>query len=59
MLQEITRDSLAEIRNPLFREYAEMYLDIYDNFIEQVEAFGVPFRRARDPKKRGRRFSVI
>ena len=51
MLQEITRDSLAEIRNPLFREYAEMYLDIYDNFIEQVEAFGVPFRRGGDDAK--------
>ena len=43
MLQEITRDSLRLIREPVFRDYARMYLDIYDGFIRQVEEFGLPF----------------
>ena len=43
MLQEITRDSLRLIREPVFRDYARMYLDIYDGFIGQVETFGLPF----------------
>ena len=43
MLQEITRDTLGLIREPVFRDYARMYLDIYDGFIRQVETFGLPF----------------
>ena len=43
MLEEITRETLNSVRNPVFRDYAEMYLGIYENFIEQVEKFGLPF----------------
>lgn len=43
MLEEITRDTLPFIREPVFRNYAGMYLEIYENFLEQVEGFGLPF----------------
>lgn len=43
MLQEITRETLAGIREPVFRDYARMYRDIYDGFLEQVASFGLPF----------------
>jgi len=46
MLQEINRNNIRYIREPRFREYAEMYLDIFDGFIEQVEGFGLPFDKA-------------
>ena len=47
MLQEISRDTLSLIREPVFRDYARMYLEIYEGFLEQVESFGLPFE-ARD-----------
>ena len=43
MLQEITRENIGRIREPVFREYAEMYLGIAEGFREQVEQFGLPF----------------
>ena len=43
MLQEITRDTLGLIREPVFRDYARMYLEIYEGFLTQVESFGLPF----------------
>ncbi len=43
MLQEITRDNIGLIRNPVFRDYAEMYLEIAEGFLAQVEQFGLPF----------------
>ena len=51
MLQEITRATAAKIKNPVFRDYANMYLNIYDNFAEQVEQFGLPFHKAQDHMK--------
>ena len=45
MPEEITRDNLSSIRNPVFRRYAQMYVEIYENFMEQVERFGLPFDR--------------
>lgn len=43
MLQEITRETLSSIREPVFRGYARMYLEIYEGFLKQVEGFGLPF----------------
>lgn len=43
MLEEITRESLSSIRNPAFRRYAQMYVEIYENFLEQVAQFGLSF----------------
>ena len=51
MLQEITRATAAKIKNPVFRDYANMYLNIYDNFVGQVETFGLPFHKAQDHMK--------
>ena len=45
MPEEITRENLSSIRNPVFRRYAQMYVEIYENFMEQVERFGLPFDR--------------
>lgn len=42
-MQEITRDNLRTIRNPVFRDYAAMYLDIYESFMSDVKGFGLPF----------------
>ena len=43
MLCEITRETLSSIREPVFRDYARMYLEIYEGFLRQVEGFGLPF----------------
>lgn len=45
MLEEITRENLNLIRNPVFRDYARMYVEIYENFMEQVSQFGLSFDR--------------
>jgi len=41
MISDITRDTLSCIRNPKLAAYASMYVDIYDDFMRQVEATGV------------------
>lgn len=41
MITEICRDNLASIHNPDFQAYATIYLDIYDNFIEQIKSTGI------------------
>lgn len=48
MIQEITRAQAANIKNPVFRYYANMYLDIYDDFIKAVESLGLPFDKAEE-----------
>ena len=48
MIQDITRKQAARIINPVFRNYAGMYLDIYDDFIKNVESFGLPFHQSHD-----------
>lgn len=45
MIQEITRKLASRIRNSVFRDYADMYLDIYDDFISQAEHIGLPFHK--------------
>lgn len=51
MLQEITRTNLTQIKNPVFRKYAAMYLDIYDSFQQEVESFGLSFHRGREDEQ--------
>ncbi|MBE0409589.1 MAG: radical SAM protein, partial [Anaerolineales bacterium] len=41
MITEIRRDNLTSIRNSDFQAYANIYLDIYDNFIDQIEGTGI------------------
>ena len=45
MIQEITRKLATRIKNPVFRNYANMYLDIYEDFISQAEHIGLPFHK--------------
>ena len=39
---------LNEVRNPVLKKYIREYREIYDNFIAQVEQFGVPFADSRE-----------
>ncbi len=41
MIIEITRDNHDTIKNPVFAEYAAIYLQIYDDFMDQVRASGI------------------
>lgn len=44
MITEIDRAALGDIRNPAFRAYASRYVDISEDFIEQIGKFGVPLK---------------
>jgi len=41
MIREINRHTLAEIQNIAFSNYASKYLDVYDDFMKQVEGTGL------------------
>lgn len=41
MIAGVDRETLAAIRNPDLRSYAARYVDIYEDFIEQVRASGI------------------
>lgn len=41
MIIPITPDTHGQIRNPVFAEYAAMYLGIYDRFMAQIGATGI------------------
>lgn len=48
MARRLNRDSINAVRNPTFRACAETYLEVYDDFIHQVEQFGLPFAPDRE-----------
>lgn len=41
MIREINRRTLAEIQNIAFSNYASRYIDVYDDFMKQVEGTGL------------------
>ena len=41
MILDITETTLNEIKNPVLREYANTYVDIYKDFMDQVKAMGL------------------
>jgi len=41
MILDVTKSTLNEIKNPALRDYANIYVQIYDNFMEQVQAMGL------------------
>lgn len=41
MIVDVTKSSLNEIKNPALREYANTYVQIYSDFMEQVRAMGL------------------
>lgn len=50
MLEPITSETLAHVRTPEMRDYARIYLDVYQQFAWDVEQFGLPFAR-QDPNR--------
>lgn len=43
MTKAITKDTISEISNPDFVRYAQMYIDIEEDYRDQVRNFGLPF----------------
>lgn len=41
MILDITKSTLGEIKNPMMREYAGMYVQIYQDFMDRVQAMGL------------------
>ena len=41
MILDVTETTLNKIQNPALREYANIYVQIYDNFMDQVRAMGL------------------
>ncbi len=41
MIVDVTQSTLLEIKNPALREYANTYVQIYQDFMEQVKAMGL------------------
>ena len=41
MILDVDRAALANIKNPLLAEQAARYLDIYDDFLEQISQMGI------------------
>jgi len=41
MISDVTKSTLPEIKNSTLREYANIYVQIYQDFIEQVTAMGL------------------
>ena len=50
--------TLTAVRNPAFRQYAENCLAVYDDFVRQVEQFGLPFAEEREEELRTARESL-
>ena len=41
MIVDISKDNLSKIQNPVFSEYASIYLDIYSDFLQQMKSSGI------------------
>lgn len=41
MILNVTKSTLAEIKNPDLREYANLYVQIYQDFMDQVRSMGL------------------
>lgn len=48
MLEAITKDSVGHISNPVFKENAELYISIAEDYERQIGEFGVPLAPAAD-----------
>ena len=48
MAFRLDQSNIHLIRNPVFREYAMNYQQIYDDFMANVEEFGMPFAQSRE-----------
>lgn len=50
MIREVNEQNLSAIRNPAFREYAQRYIRIYQNFMAQVASTGIEIAAPEDPQ---------
>lgn len=50
-LEKITRDTMSSIPNQDFSDYAQLYIDIEENFKSQISTFGVDFAPYEKSKK--------
>lgn len=48
MIRAVNQETLAEIKNPAFAAYALMYVNIYKNFMGQIEQLGLEVEPADD-----------
>jgi pyruvate formate-lyase activating enzyme-like uncharacterized protein len=46
MILDVTKSTLDEIKNPAAREYANKYVQIYQDFMDQVQAMGLEIEAA-------------
>ncbi|MFW5942152.1 MAG: radical SAM protein [bacterium] len=59
MIVEITPETQEQIRNPAFAAYAGLYLDIYRNFMSQVQATGVEVAEEDNTPQMQHRLQVL
>lgn len=48
MTLQLNQNNIHMIKNPVFAAYAKSYQEIYDDFQENVKAFGLPFAQNRE-----------
>ena len=59
MAMLLNHENLTAVRNPAFRQYAENCLAVYDDFVRQVEQFGLPFAPEREGELRTAREKLL
>jgi len=59
MITEINEATLASVRNPALRSYAEQYVNIYQDFMGQVRQMGVEFAEEDDSQKIRERITAL
>jgi pyruvate formate-lyase activating enzyme-like uncharacterized protein len=59
MIIEVRENTLASIQNPALRSYAEMYVKIYDEFMAQIQQFGVEIEACDQSEKYGTRMAAL
>lgn len=48
MLKRITKENINDIKNQKFKNYAKIYQDIYDEFVESIENNGIYFDKREE-----------
>ena len=59
MAIQLNRETIGKVKNPVFRASAEQYLDVYDDFVRQVEQFGLPFGPDREEEIAAERRALV
>ena len=59
MALRLDRTNLHRIKNPVFLAYAREYQNIYEDFMENVKAFGLPFAENREAETEDLRSELV